>query len=113
MSDELGIVEAPATGENVAPAVPAAATQHAVTPSVSGSQTPTAEDRSNWLPPYRAREIREAAAREAATRYQTEMGTIKSELERYRSQVQALVGVTPQQNTEADTIKKQFFELFP
>lgn len=114
MSDEFGVesTQAPATGESVAPAAPAAASSQAVTPPASASQPP-AEDRSNWLPPYRAREIRESAAREAATRYQTEVGQVKAELERYRSQVQALVGVTPQQTSEADTIKKQFFEIFP
>ena len=114
MSDELGTEQAPAVGENTAPAAPAAALSHAVSPSAGAPQPATpAEDRSNWLPPYRAREMRDAATREATQKYQGEMSQIKTELDRYRSQVQALVGVTPQQNTESDAIKTQFFNLFP
>ncbi len=108
----------PSGGETPA-AVPAAATPSAaVTPAASG-QVPAAsaaaqpEDRSGWVPPYRLREAREAAAREATQRYEAQMGQVKAELDRYRSQIQALVGATPPANTEAEAIRNQFFSLFP
>lgn len=114
MSDEFVSDATPAStgGENPVPAAPAAATPMAAATPASVPQAP-AEDRTNWLPPYRAREIKEAAARESAQRYETQMAQTKAELDRYRSQVQALVGVTPPQHSEADTIKQQFFGLFP
>lgn len=111
----------PATGDTGASAAPAAATPTAVTTPASSVQatpqapaTPSAPP-DGFIPRYRYNEVaqREAQAREAVTRYESEMTKIKSELDRYRSQVNALVGVTPQTNTEADAIKSQFFQLFP
>lgn len=82
-------------------------------PAQNVTATPNTDPHQGYVPSYRLREAREAAAREAATKYESQMGQIKAELDRYRSQVQALVGVTPQQTTEADAIKQQFFSLFP
>lgn len=117
MADEFGQNEAPAGGASPAPAGPVAAPTQTVTPPVSASPSlpaaAPAEDRSNWFPPYRAREMREAAAREAATKYEAQISGVRGELDRYRQQIAALTGVSQPTNTEADTIKKQFFELFP
>lgn len=110
----------PAGGDTPAPAAPAAATPPAAASPVASPQatppaqaTPSAPD--GFIPRYRYNEVaqREQAAREAVSRYEAEMAKVRGELDRYRNQVQALVGVTPQQNTEADAIKAQFFQLFP
>ena len=115
MSDEL-VVSTPQDGDTSLDAGSVAATPQTAAPTVATPQSPAAgqppDDRSGWVPPYRLREAREAATREAAQRYEGQMGQVKAELDRYRSQVQALVGVNPPQNTEADTIRNQFFQLF-
>lgn len=118
MSDEIVSGQAPADGASSAPASSTPATPGVATPSASAPQTPqstpaTPSVPDGYVPSYRLREAREAAAREASQRYSSEMSQIKAELDRYRSQVQALVGVTPPQNTESDAIKDQFFKLFP
>lgn len=112
MADE-GIVNevvAPAAGEIAAPASPVASPQAPAAPQAAAAPV---DPHAGYVPSYRLREARDAATREATQRYESQMGQVKAELDRYRSQIQALVGVTPQQNTESDTIKQQFFQLFP
>jgi hypothetical protein len=41
------------------------------------------------------------------------MAQIRQEAEQYRNQLHALVGAQRPQNTEADAVKQQFYELFP
>ena len=118
MSEDVNVQSASVGDDTSTPAAPLAASIPAVGVPAPSIQAPVAalqasDDRSTWLPPYRAREMREAAARETAQKYEAQMGQVRAELDRYRSQVQALVGVTPQQTTEADAIKAQFFQLFP
>ena len=118
MSEDVNVSGTPAASETAAPAAPAAATPTAAaTPAATPQATPQAQATPSapdgYVPSYRLREAREAAAREAATKYNGEMAQIKAELDRYRSQVQALVGVSQPQNQESDAIKQQFFQLFP
>lgn len=109
----------PAGGEIPAPAAPAAASPQAVAPPVASQQAPQAPASPSapdgYIPRYRYNEMsqREQQARESVQRYETQMGQVKAELDQYRRQVQALVGVTPPQNQESDAIKSQFFQLFP
>jgi len=119
MSDEI-VSGTPAGGETSAPAAPAAASTPAATsPATSVQATPQAQATSSvpdgYIPRYRYNEATQRAeqAQAAIKQYESQMAQVKSELDRYRSQVQALVGVTPQQTTEADAIKQQFFQLFP
>src|SRR5882672_1201369 len=119
MSDEI-VSGTPAGGETSAPAAPAAASTPAATsPATSVQATPPAQATPSvpdgYIPRYRYNEATQRAeqAQAAIKQYESQMAQVKSELDRYRSQVQALVGVTPQQTTEADAIKQQFFQLFP
>lgn len=117
MADDTN-VSAPAAGAET-PAAPAAATpaapaQVAATPATTPASgaTPGAPG-EGWVPSYRIREAREAAIRQANEGFAQREAQIQAEAQRYRQQVEALVGVTPRQNTEADQIKQQFFQLFP
>lgn len=107
------------TGETAAPppATPAPAIQGtpAPAPAISGAPpvSATTDDRSNWVPPHRLRETREAALREAQSQFATREAEIRREAEQYKSQLHALVGVQPPQNPEVQTVKSQFANLFP
>lgn len=114
MSDELVVDQAPAGGVSPAPAVPAPASFPAAAPAATPQASPAAPQvPDGYVPSYRLREAREAAAREASTKYTSEMAGVKAELDRYRQQIAALTGVNQPQTTESDTIKQQFFQLFP
>jgi hypothetical protein len=118
MSDEL-VSGTPAGGDTPVSATPATPATPAApvtaTPSTGTPSTPAtpASPGENWVPSYRLREAREAAAREAKADAQREVAAIRAEKERYEAQVRALVGVQKPQNSEADQIKQQFFQLFP
>jgi hypothetical protein len=121
MSDDVNVSGTPATGDTGAPAASAPASTPAApqSPAASAQATPQAPASTSapdgFIPRYRYNEASQRAeqAQAAVKQYETQMAQVKQELERYRSQVQALVGVTPQQNTEAEAIKSQFFQLFP
>lgn len=107
------------TGASVAPAT---STTSNVAPSATGptsSTQPSATDggREGWVPSYRVRETREAAIREAQSQFAQERAAAQAELARYKAQVQALTGVTPQpidqDSQRASQIKDEFFKLFP
>lgn len=51
--------------------------------------------------------------REMEQQYQQRLQQIQQENEATRRQLQALVGVQPQQTSQADQVKQQFFQLFP
>lgn len=109
----------------VAPNAPAEATPSApaATPTPSPSALPVAtpqatpaaaipaapEDRSNWVPPHRIREIREGMQRQFAQ----QQAQVQAQIEQYQSQVRALTGMTPPPNPEVESIKTQFFQVFP
>jgi hypothetical protein len=112
--------------ENVSGSTPADATSQqppaAATSAVPASQvatppvTPfsaTTEDRSTWVPPHRLRETRESAIREAQTQFAHREAEIRAEAQRYKEQVQRLVGVGPQQDPEVDAVRQQFGKLYP
>ena len=88
---------------------PASATPTA-TPSAS---TTTSQGPEGWVPSYRLRETRDAAVREAQAQWTQRESQIQAELERYKSQVQALVGVQPPQNPEIAQVRNQFGQLYP
>jgi hypothetical protein len=109
------------------PAAPAAspdsgATPAAATPAVTAPQpaTPAAPQApatgaapEGYVPSYRIRETREAAIREAQNQWQSREAEIRAEAQRYKDQLQALVGVTPPKNPEVENIRQQFFQIFP
>lgn len=96
---------------------PAAATPAAPAPQAAIPPAPpvsaTTDDRSNWVPSYRIREAREAAAREAQAQFAQREAEIRAEAQRYRDQVQRLVGVTPQADPEVEAVRQQFGKLYP
>lgn len=102
--------EIPAASPAAAPAVPATPTAPAAAPATPGAQAP---DRSDWVPPYRIRETREAATRQAQTEYARQLAEIRAEADRYKSQLHSIVGVTPPQNPEISAVRDQFSKLYP
>lgn len=119
MSDFNGIDNgSPAGGDTPSPAQPVATPQ--APPVAATLATPQApaigapqDDRSNWVPPHRIRETREAAIRESQAQWQQREAQIRAEADQYRTQLHALVGVQPPQNPEVDAIKNQFSKLYP
>jgi hypothetical protein len=115
MAEELvtGNAEPAATPQATpAPATPGAFAPQAVTPPAAPVSA-TTEDRSNWVPPYRIRETRESALREAQAQYAQREAQIRQEADRYKEQVQRLVGVGPQPDPEVDAVRQQFGKLYP
>lgn len=109
MSDEL--VSTPATPAEATPSAPAVsvpATPQTAAPVAATPATPEA-----MVPSYRIRETREAALREAQTRYESQLATQRAETERYQAQLRALVGVTPPANPEVEAVREQFAKLYP
>jgi len=94
------------------PATPGATASPAATPQATQISA-TTDDRTNWVPPHRLRETREAAIREANTQFAAREAEIRAESQRYRDQVLALTGVTPPQNPEVQAVKDQFGSLYP
>lgn len=112
MADEFST---PADGAT-STAPPAEATPASATPPATpGGPAPGATPQvpEGYVPSYRLREQREAILRESQTAYEKKEADYKAQIEKIQSQVHALVGVQPSQNTEADSIKQQFFTLFP
>jgi hypothetical protein len=99
---------APAT----APATPGTTAPVAATPATPQVNA-TVDDRSNWVPPHRIRESREAAYREASQKASQEIQAARDEARRYQQQVLALTGVTPPQNPEIQAVRDQFGGLYP
>lgn len=94
----------------------------AATPAVSAPQpaTPAAPQApatgvvpEGYVPSYRLRETREAAVREAQAQWAAREAEIRAETQRYREQLQALIGVTPPANPEISAVKAQFAQLYP
>ena len=101
------VAPTPATPE--APPTPAPIASPVATPQVPAAAPIAApEDRSNWVPPHRIREVREAEQR----RFQQEQAQLQAQLQHYQRQVQALTGTLPQGNTEHTNIRQQFDEVF-
>lgn len=112
MSDiDVAGTPSPAEATPSAPAAPAAPATPSAAPSAPTTGAP--EDRSNWVPPHRIRETREAAVREAQQTYSQQMQQMRAEAEQYKAQLHALVGVQPPQNPEIDAVRKQFGQLYP
>lgn len=114
MPDTPLVPSAPAVGDNIAPAAPAAtpletpqgATPLAIPPTSVGGPP---EDRSTWVPPYRLRETQERA-QQLITARETEH---QRQLEQLQSQVRALVGVQPPDTSEEAQIRQRFSQVFP
>lgn len=94
---------------------PPATTAAPAAPAVAATSTPapTSTPGEGWVPSYRLREAREAAQREWTEKLSTREAELRAESDRYKSQIQALVGVQPPQNPEADAVKSQFAKLYP
>lgn len=111
MSDDLSVAT-PATPAEATPSAPAAPAVAATpTPATPAAATPAAHEA--MVPSYRIRETREAALREAQTRYESQIAAQRAETERYQAQIRALVGAAPPADPEVDTVKSQFAKLFP
>lgn len=117
MPDNVVDTAIPAAPAAPAPAAatPAAPAPQAATPSAPpASATPSpVEDRSQWVPPHRLRETREAALRQANTEYGQREAALRAEADRYRQQVMALTGATPPPNPEIQAVRDQFGGLYP
>lgn len=113
MSD-LNVV-VPDSGAAPTPTAPPVPASPALAPPVATSQVPATppiagvpEDRSNWVPPHRLREVRETSQRQFAEKE----AAYQAELNRYQNQLRALVGVTPPPNQEHGAIRQQFDQVF-
>ena len=95
---------APPAPASPAFASPVATPQVPAAPPISG----VPEDRSNWVPPHRLREVRETSQRQFAEKE----AAYQAELNRYQNQLRALVGVTPPPNQEHGAIRQQFDQVF-
>lgn len=105
--------------DTTAQATPVAATPATFAQPAIPATTPApatgvpGEDRSGWVPPYRIRETREAAAREAQAQFAQREAQYEAQLKQVQSQLHALVGVQPPQNPEVDQVRQQFAQLYP
>ena len=84
-----------------------------VTSPTTGSQPPATGGPEGWVPSYRVRETREAVMREAQNAWTQREAAYTQRMQQLESQLQALVGVTPQEVSESDVIRKQFAQVFP
>lgn len=99
----------PEAATPASPAAPAvAATPTSATPAAA---TPAAHEA--MVPSYRIRETREAALREAQTRYESQIAAERANTERYQAQIRALVGAAPPADPEVDNVRAQFAKLYP
>jgi hypothetical protein len=106
----------PATGDTGAPpaaATPAASAPQPATPAAPAPGPATAGPGDGWVPSYRIRETREAAAREAQQQFAQREYAYQTELQRIQNQLHALVGVQPPQNPEVAAVRQQFGSLYP
>lgn len=96
----------PAPASNTGAPVAAAPT----TPEAAHPQTPaTGATGYAQVPSYRLREIRD----QYEARLAQVQSASQSELEKLQKQIQALVGVAPQQSTPEAEVRKQFGGLYP
>lgn len=107
--------QAPAAAAPATPpaAPPASATIPQGAPSVP--QTPATGDQgpAGWVPPYRLREVREQAERQAREQMAAFQSQYQSEIQQLRQQLGALVGVQQPQNPEVQAVRTQFAQLYP
>lgn len=99
---------APVAATPATPAAPVAAATPTATPQAPATGVP-----DGYVPSYRLRETREAAAREAQQTYASQIEAARREAEQYRNQLHALVGVQPPQNPEVEQVRNQFGQLYP
>lgn len=103
----------PATATPVAPTTPSSPATPATPATTPQTATPSApvstEDRSNWVPPYRLREVT-SKHEQSVAQLRAQFEAEKASLQR---QLQALTGVLPPPNPEIDQVKNQFKEVFP
>ena len=125
MSDVIGAPSAEPTATPTATPTAAATPAESFTPTTQGAAfqpttqaagtTPQGgtEDRSSWVPPYRIRETREAAIREAQTEWAQREAQYQARMQQIQNQLHALVGVQPPANPEQDAVRQQFNQLYP
>lgn len=97
-------------------APPAAPAAQPATPSPAPAvpaATPSGPDRSDWVPPYRLRETRESAIRQAQNEFAAREAALRAEAERYKAQLHSIVGVTPPADPEISAVRDQFSKLYP
>lgn len=102
-----------ATPASPVTATPVTSASPVATPQAPQAGATPAEDRSQWVPPHRIRETREAAIRQANEQFAQREASIRAEAQRYRDQVLALTGVTPPPNPEIQAVRDQFGQLYP
>lgn len=102
----------PDSGAPPATATPVVSAPQPATPAAPQAPA-TGAVPDGYVPSYRLRETREAAVREAQAQWATRETEIRAEAQRYRDQLQALVGATPPPNPEISAVKSQFAQLYP
>lgn len=102
---------APASPVATPQAAPVAAPQATPQTPATGAP-PSPEPEPSWLR-GRLQETRAAAIRQAQAQFDQERARIQSELENYKRQLHAVVGVTPPQNPEVEQVRQQFAQLYP
>lgn len=107
----------PQASAAAAPATPPAASPTSATTQqgTPTTQTPAIGDQgpAGWVPPYRLREVREQAERQAREQMATFQSQYQSEIQQLRQQLGALVGVQQPQNPEIQAVRTQFAQLYP
>jgi len=102
-----------ATSASPAAATPAASAQPVATTQATQAPATSGAPGDGWVPSYRVRETREAALREAETRFSAREAEFNRQLEQYQNQLRALVGVQPPQDPQLDQVKQQFGGIYP
>lgn len=115
MSDILNDapISLPAPAAEPTPAAPAAPVSATPNPGTPAPATPGGAPDAAMVPSYRLRETREAALREAQSRYEQKERDLNARFEQVQKQLHTLVGAAPPANPEVDKVKEQFFSLFP
>lgn len=101
-------VQTPAAATPAVPAAqsPAIPTTPTATPT---TQVPPQQPNPNVVPSYRLREQRD----QYEARIQQLQTQNQSEIDRLQKQIQALAGVTPQNQSQADVIREQLYQVVP
>lgn len=113
MSDP-NVTATPSPAEAISSAPVASPTLTPTASPVASPQVPAAapiaapEDRSNWVPPHRIREVREGMQRQFAQ----QQAQLEARVQQQESQLRALTGIQPPPNPEVATIKQQFDQVF-
>lgn len=112
---DLGGAAVPTPSAAPAPAAtptPVATAPLAATPPApQAPATPGAPE--GWVPSYRIRETREAAAREAQQTYSTQLQAAQEEINKYKNLIRAQIGDTAPPNQEHAAVRDQFGRLYP